>query len=124
MDIYFLDFLQNMDEMSEDIDNPWDAKHLDDFMFLCCPECSFKSKLEEDFEVHAVDNHPLAKLFFHKENCNLQIKLEDGQSEVIKTELEGDPDFEDDDNDQQVIRISKSRSRQIGNFTVVGVVIF
>ena len=42
--------------------NPWLAQDFADFNFLCCPECAFKSKIEEVFIEHAVKSHPQSKL--------------------------------------------------------------
>ena len=41
--------------------NPWLVEDLDDFYFLCCPECTYKSKDDEAFMDHAVENHPKSK---------------------------------------------------------------
>ena len=41
--------------------NPWLVEDLDDFYFLCCPECAYKSKDDEAFIDHAVENHPKSK---------------------------------------------------------------
>ena len=41
--------------------NPWLVEDLDDFYFLCCPECAYKSKDDEAFMDHAVENHPKSK---------------------------------------------------------------
>ena len=41
--------------------NPWLDEDLDDFYFLCCPECTYKSKDDEAFIDHAVENHPKSK---------------------------------------------------------------
>ena len=41
--------------------NPWLVEDLDDFYFLCCPECAYKSKDDEAFIDHAVGNHPKSK---------------------------------------------------------------
>ena len=41
--------------------NPWVAQDIADFNFLCCPECSYKSKVEEVFIEHAVEIHPKSK---------------------------------------------------------------
>jgi len=42
--------------------NPWLVQKIADFNFLCCPECAFKSKIEEVFIEHAVESHPQSKL--------------------------------------------------------------
>jgi hypothetical protein len=41
--------------------NPWLVEDLDEFYFLCCPECTYKSKDDEAFMDHAVENHPKSK---------------------------------------------------------------
>ena len=41
--------------------NPWLVENLDDFNFLCCPECAYKSKVDEAFIDHAIENHPKSK---------------------------------------------------------------
>lgn len=44
--------------------NPWQDKILNDFIFICCPECSFKCKHSNSFENHALGNHPQSQAFF------------------------------------------------------------
>ena len=44
--------------------NPWGVTSIDSFNFLCCPECSFRSKEESNFQSHALQNHPKSKIFF------------------------------------------------------------
>ena len=56
--------------------NPWQVDSLQDFLFLKCPECTFDTQEEENFENHASENHPLSFAFFGKtfmkeENVNL-----------------------------------------------------
>ena len=46
--------------------NPWLVKNIDDFNYLCCPECAYKSKDEISFESHAVENHPKSSALFDK----------------------------------------------------------
>ena len=41
--------------------NPWLVENLDDFNFLCCPECAYKSKDDGAFMDHAIENHPKSK---------------------------------------------------------------
>ena len=41
--------------------NPWLTQNIDDFFFLCCPECDYKSKFKEVFKDHAIENHPKSK---------------------------------------------------------------
>ena len=47
-------------------ENPWLVKKLDTFLWLCCPQCPFRCKKVDSFEVHALDNHPMASSFFSK----------------------------------------------------------
>ena len=44
--------------------NPWKVSSVEDFNFLCCPECVFRSKETSSFEAHALKNHPLASTLF------------------------------------------------------------
>ena len=46
--------------------NPWGAEPVKDFSFLCCPECSFKSKVETTFLQYASDSLPQAGKFVSK----------------------------------------------------------
>ena len=48
--------------------NPWLAKNLEDFWFMNCPECEFKTKCQNKFEGHAVKNHPLSRTIFVNDN--------------------------------------------------------
>ena len=41
--------------------NPWLVENLDDFNFLCCPECAYKSKDDTAFIEHAIEKHPKSK---------------------------------------------------------------
>jgi hypothetical protein len=45
-------------------DNPWQVESIDAFYFLKCPECSFDTKDQDFFEIHATENHPLSFTFF------------------------------------------------------------
>jgi hypothetical protein len=42
--------------------NPWNVESVQEFSFLNCPECSFKTKSSKLFCDHAVENHPLSKV--------------------------------------------------------------
>ena len=39
--------------------NPWLVENFDEFLFYCCPECNYKSRLPNDFNSHALVSHPL-----------------------------------------------------------------
>ena len=47
-----------------DVTNPWLVDSLQDFLFLKCPECTFDTKEEENFQEHAIERHPLSLVFF------------------------------------------------------------
>ena len=44
--------------------NPWHVGSLNDFYYLCCPECDYQTKVETSFEKHAVQKHPMSNDFF------------------------------------------------------------
>ena len=46
--------------------NPWQVESIQDFWFLRCPECSFDTKEEEHFRVHAIENHSESLELFQK----------------------------------------------------------
>ena len=48
--------------------NPWAVESIQDFYFLKCPECDFDTKIENSFETHATENHPLSLALFGKKN--------------------------------------------------------
>lgn len=55
--------------------NPWLVENIDEFNFLCCPECAYKSKDENSFESHAVENHPKSSVLFSTtENSSYVVK--------------------------------------------------
>ena len=49
-----------------DGNNPWLVESIEAFSFLKCPECKFDTKIENFFQVHATENHPLSFVFFGK----------------------------------------------------------
>ena len=44
--------------------NPWDVASIDEFSFLNCPECTFRTKEKRNFQDHATENHPLSSILF------------------------------------------------------------
>ena len=46
--------------------NPWDVENLQDFYYLCCPECVFRTKEENEFTTHCLNLHPNSMRFFGK----------------------------------------------------------
>ena len=57
--------------------HPWMVESIEAFSFYCCPECTFRSKEENFFEAHALQNHDSSRYFF-QENAEMKtdIKVE------------------------------------------------
>ena len=66
--------------------NPWDVENIQEFSFLNCPECSFKTKEDNMFQNHAVTNHPLSSILFNSKSDELidDIITEDTDLEKVK----------------------------------------
>ena len=77
------------------LENPWKVESIQNFMCLKCPECTFFTKEEKDFEIHAVKNHPLSAALFDKTMVS---------SEIIVTEKE---EVLDDVSDFNVFNLNK-----------------
>lgn len=45
--------------------NPWNVTNIKEFSFLNCPECNFKTKQEDFFQDHAIQNHPMSHVLFN-----------------------------------------------------------
>ena len=72
--------------MEEDINNPWIVENIEVFHYYCCPECEKKFQECHEFQNHAINEHPKAKVLFAKSEIkNEQIKDEHNGSH---TELE------------------------------------
>ena len=50
------------------VENPWSGEALEDYVYYCCPECSYKAKFKHSFIEHAVDQHPNSDNFVQKIN--------------------------------------------------------
>ena len=70
--------------------NPWLVKNIDDFNYLCCPECAYKSKDEISFEAHAVENHPKSSALFDKTESTEEIKKKPIILSVLKKNVPKD----------------------------------
>ena len=66
----FTDIMEN--------NNPWKVESMDFFLCWKCPECSFDTQGEDDFQEHAVENHPLSHVFFGT------VKIEEEENLTIK----------------------------------------
>ena len=60
--------------------NPWDVENLQDFYYLCCPECVFRTKEENEFTTHCVNLHPNALIFFGKMAPETEVKEEPNET--------------------------------------------
>ena len=60
-----------------DVNNPWLVDSLQDFLFLQCPECTFGTKEEENFQEHAIERHPLSIVFFANSKVCKEEQLDD-----------------------------------------------
>jgi hypothetical protein len=83
--------------------NPWQVDSIQEFAFLNCPECTFKSKHEDFFQEHATKSHPSSSVLFNTvldekdfiENWNgqneYQINEEEGTTTNIQVKSEEFP---------------------------------
>ena len=39
------------------VNNPWQVSDYNEFLYYCCPECTYRSKDIEDFQIHAINVH-------------------------------------------------------------------
>ena len=67
-------------------DNPWFVDSIHVFWHLKCPECTFDSKEEDIFQVHAIENHPLSYTLFSSETSEEPENNEKPLVDNIKTE--------------------------------------
>ena len=54
--------------MNNQSNNPWNVGNIQEFSFLNCPECAFKTKQDYFFQDHAMKNHPLCFVLFGGNN--------------------------------------------------------
>ena len=76
--------------------NPWSVNNIQEFWFLTCPECSFKTKDQDKFLDHAIENHPRSSELFNKDSKEFddKLKIADFEDKASDVELDIDP-FED-----------------------------
>ena len=67
--------------------NPWLVESIQAFYYLKCPECSFDTQEETNFQDHAIENHPLSFALFGKSET-------DNFEQILNTSLsEDDPNL-------------------------------
>ena len=71
--------------------NPWEVESLQDFLFLKCPECTFDTKEEDFFQIHAVDNHPLSYVLFGETYKEENFEID---NDNVEYDIEHMEDFE------------------------------
>ena len=64
------------------VENPWLVDSIQAFAFFNCPECQVKTKDENYFQDHALQNHPLSFEFF----CKSSVKTKEIVTEIEKIE--------------------------------------
>ena len=48
--------------------HPWNVKNIEEFLYLCCPECDIKTKNVNTFIDHAIREH--SSSYDHVNNVN------------------------------------------------------
>ena len=56
--------------------NPWLVANIQDFSFINCPQCNFKTKEENKFHIHAENNHPQSFVFFASDDKDERSKID------------------------------------------------
>ena len=70
--------------------NPWQVESVQAFVYINCPECSFKTKEEGFFQDHAVASHPNCFALFGRSDIVIQeVTIEDHKPEYY-IEVKGD----------------------------------
>ena len=73
--------------------NPWSVNNINEFWFLTCPECAFKTKEQHKFQSHAVQNHPQSSELFNNNSKEFEekLKIEDFDDELSDIDLQDVP---------------------------------
>ena len=64
--------------------NPWSVDSIESFSFYCCPECIFRSKEENFFQIHALQNHVQSKEFFQEGNDESDVTIKEEVLEEVE----------------------------------------
>ena len=51
--------------------NPWLVGNIQSFLYLNCPECSYRTKKKDSFQEHALQNHPMSCSFFEEDKFKM-----------------------------------------------------
>ena len=90
--------------------NPWQVGCLNDFNYLCCPECDYRTQHEMFFEHHAIHKHPLSIDFFTAEALNEEYEA-DFNLDDVKSEFNNEEYSESDNKTGIITNISKSKTK-------------
>ena len=78
-----------LDSQSINSINPWAVMNAEVFLYYCCPECESRFHDFQEFENHALDHHPKAKVLFsdeedYEDNFDVKIDLPDHGMKSIR----------------------------------------
>ena len=106
--------------------NPWWVDSIESFSYYCCPECIFRTKEEDFFQIHAIENHVQSKDFFQKCNNESDVTIKEevleGVEEFCSVKLEIDNDLKhlsDSQNDLFANHVKELHSNE--NDVVMGI---
>ena len=89
IDIYFHSFILvfsglkiENNKLNKMTQNPWQVDSVQAFVYINCPECSFKTKEEGFFQDHAVASHPMCFPLFGRTDIVIEeVTVEDQKPE-------------------------------------------
>ena len=70
------------------MENPWNVKNLDEFLYYWCPECDNKDQYKDLFVKHALETHPNSREYI----VRLAIKKEEDEDDVAQEDFIADVD--------------------------------
>ena len=78
--------IENNDNINSN--NPWYLKSLENFLYLCCPQCDYKDRDRDHFLEHAWKNHPMSRPFVRPSSKKPQMSY----AQLIAEALNNSPD--------------------------------
>ena len=101
--------------------NPWLVNSIEDFYILKCPECEFNTEIKEEnnFQYHAVENHPMSFAFFGKaedtENIGNYLDVSIGQEDDNIENHENSSEIEHDYDNEEMDYYRASNDDTLGS---------
>ena len=91
--------------------NPWLVDSVNSFLFFNCPECRYHTNYEnqEEFQCHAVENHPWSDVLF---NDNLKVDPIDVENRILNS-IKKETDFGEHDGENLPKEKSQNSSNKI-----------